>query len=153
MCGVWCVCVYICIQSTAYIDSSDCIYAGYSVESSHDARRDPSILLSRFHRDDEGVCVCERERCVVVVDVVVGDGEKDSSRSRSLSTRLRLSLLEEKVEERDWRLVREASWWARTSSRRTSCVEIRLGEDGEESKSSMNLEGILRIFLFSCIEE
>lgn len=80
------------------------------------------------------------------MDVVVGDGEKDSSRSRSLSSRLRLSLLEEKVEERDWRLVREASWWARTSSRRTSCVEIRLGEDGEESKSSMNLEGILRIF-------
>ena len=152
MCGVWCVCVYICIQSTAYIDSSDCIYAGYSVESSHDARRDPSILLSRFHRDDEGVCVCVCERCVVE-EVVVGDGEKDSSRSRSLSSRLRLSLLEEKVEERDWRLVREASWWARTSSSRTSWVEIRLGEDGEESKSSMNLEGILRIFLFSRIEE
>lgn len=143
------VCVCVCIQSTPYIDSSDCIYAGYSVESSHDARRDPSILLSRFHRDD-GVCVCDR---CVVVEVVVGDGEKDSSRSRSLSTRLRLSLLEEKVEERDWRLVREASWWARTSSSRTSWVEIRLGEDGEESKSSMNLEGILRIFLFSCIEE
>lgn len=78
--------------------------------------------------------------------MVVGDGEKDSSRSRSLSSRLRLSLLEEKVEERDWRLVREASWWARTSSSLTSWVEIRLGEDGEESKSSMNLEDILRIF-------
>lgn len=54
------------------------------------------------------------------------------------------------MEERDRNPI-EASWCARTSSRRTSKEEMRLGEArglSSSGKSSMNLEGI---FKNSCV--
>ena len=67
-------------------------------------------------------------------------GGDSLSRSESLESRL---LLEDCVEERD--RVTTASWCARTSSSRTSHIDMRLASLG--SRISMNREGMSRILV------
>lgn len=127
--------------------------------NSHDARREPRIvLLRRFHRDevfggedvgDVGDVGPDADDPDDELDGADVDEEKmvdEDAYVGILSTRL--ALLDENVEERDREPI-EASWCARTSSRRTSKEEMRLGEArglSSSGKISTNLEGILLVY-------
>lgn len=115
--------------------------------SIHGERFGARMLLRRFHPaagawaavgDDE--VGDEEEVDEVREDVDMSRGTPRCSRST------RLALLEEKVEERDRGEIR-ASWWARTSSRRTSKDDMRRGL----SMSSTNFEGIVVLVSVSSI--
>lgn len=95
------------------------------------------MVLRRFHRAAGAVAV------VGDADEVGDDEEDDEVRddvdmSRGTPRSTRLALLEEKVEERERGEIR-ASWWARTSSRRTSKDDMRRGL----SMSSTNFEDMI----------
>lgn len=81
------------------------------------------MLLRRFHRAaGAGAAVGDADE--VGDDDEVDDVRDEVDMSRGTPRSTRLALLEEKVEERERGEIR-ASWWARTSSRRTSKDEMR----------------------------